>query len=201
MTDRKKKLLVIQISLLLVGVLIIFLTYSKNISLVQEKTIPTKTKKMIEEQLKDTNNEGDVFKNIEYSNLDLAGNRYILKAEEAYNNKSKEELVIMKFVEAIFYFKDGTVLKVKSQNGIYNNKSLDMSFENDVEALYEGSELFADKAEYSNSKSYLSISGRVQIKDLKGTMFADNLLFDIKKQKLNISALKDKKIETNINLK
>ena len=201
MTDRKKKLLVIQISLLLVGVLIIFLTYSKNISLVQEKTISTKTKKMIEEQLKDTNNEGDVFKNIEYSNLDLAGNRYILKAEEAYNNKSKEELVIMKFVEAIFYFKDGTVLKVKSQNGIYNNKSLDMSFENDVEALYEGSELFADKAEYSNSKSYLSISGRVQIKDLKGTMFADNLLFDIKKQKLNISALKDKKIETNINLK
>ena len=201
MTDRKKKLLVIQISLLLVGVLIIFLTYSKNISLVQEKTIPTKTKKMIEEQLKDTNNESDVFKNIEYSNLDLAGNRYILKAEEAYNNKSKEELVIMKFVEAIFYFKDGTVLKVKSQNGIYNNKSLDMSFENDVEAIYEGSELFADKAEYSNSKSYLSISGRVQIKDLKGTMFADNLLFDIKKQKLNISALKDKKIETNINLK
>ena len=170
MTDRKKKLLVIQISLLLVGVLIIFLTYSKNISLVQEKTIPTKTKKMIEEQLKDTNNESDVFKNIEYSNLDLAGNRYILKAEEAYNNKSKEELVIMKFVEAIFYFKDGTVLKVKSQNGIYNNKSLDMSFENDVEALYEGSELVADKAEYSNSKSYLSISGRVQIKDLKGTM-------------------------------
>ena len=201
MTDRKKKLLVIQISLLLVGVLIIFLTYSKNISLVQEKTIPTKTKKMIEEQLKDTNNESDVFKNIEYSNLDLAGNRYILKAEEAYNNKSKEELVIMKFVEAIFYFKDGTVLKVKSQNGIYNNKSLDMSFENDVEAIYEGSELFADKAEYSNSKSYLSISGRVQIKDLKGTMFADNLLFDIKKQKLNISALNDKKIETNINLK
>ena len=201
MTDRKKKLLVIQISLLLVGVLIIFLTYSKNISLVQEKTISTKTKKMIEEQLKDTNNEGDVFKNIEYSNLDLAGNRYILKAEEAYNNKSKEELVIMKFVEAIFYFKDGTVLKVKSQNGIYNNKSLDMSFENDVEAIYEGSELFADKAEYSNSKSYLSISGRVRIKDLKGTMFADNLLFDIKKQKLNISALKDKKIETNINLK
>ena len=46
MTDRKKKLLVIQISLLLVGVLIIFLTYSKNISLVQEKTISTKTKKM-----------------------------------------------------------------------------------------------------------------------------------------------------------
>ena len=41
----------------------------------------------------------------------------------------------------------------------------------------------------------------MQIKDLKGTMFADNLLFDIKKQKLNISALKDKKIETNINLK
>ena len=34
----------------------------------------------------------------------------------------------MKFVEAIFYFKDDTVLNVKSNEGIYNNKTLDMKF-------------------------------------------------------------------------
>ena len=35
----------------------------------------------------------------------------------------------MKFVEAIFYFKDDTILNVKSEKGIYNNKTLDMNFE------------------------------------------------------------------------
>ena len=64
----------------------------------------------------------------------------------------------MKFVEAVFYFKDDTILYVWSDEGVYNNRSLDMSFSGNVEATYEGSELFAQKAEYSNSNSFLSIS-------------------------------------------
>ena len=40
----------------------------------------------------------------------------------------------MKFVEAIFYFKDDTVLNVWSDNGIYNNKTLDMNFDGNVKA-------------------------------------------------------------------
>ena len=37
-------------------------------------------------------------------------------------------MVSMRDVEAIFYFKDNTVLNVKSDEGVYNNKSLDMIF-------------------------------------------------------------------------
>ena len=40
----------------------------------------------------------------------------------------------MKFVEATFYFKDGTVLEVLSESGIYNNKTLDMNFDVNVRA-------------------------------------------------------------------
>ena len=36
---------------------------------------------------------------------------------------------------------------------------------------------------------------------LKGTMVADKLLFDIKKQTLNIASFNDNKINANINLK
>ena len=76
-----------------------------------------------------------------------------------------------------------------------------MTFEKNVKAIYEESELFAQKAEYSNSNSYLIISDGVKIKDKKGTMFADKLLFDIKKQTLNIASFNDGKINANINLK
>ena len=52
----------------------------------------------------------DIFYNIQYSGLDLSGNRYIIKSKEAENDK-KKKLVNMKFVEAVFYFKDDTILK------------------------------------------------------------------------------------------
>ena len=107
----------------------------------------------------------------------------------------------MKFVEAIFYFKDETVLNVKSDIGSYNNQTLDMNFEKNVEASYAGSELSAQKAEYSNSKSYLIISDKVRVKDARGTMVADKLLFDIKKKTLNIASFNDGKINANVTLK
>ena len=201
MTYRKKKLLIIQICLLLLGIFVILFTYASKEKLEENKIISKEDQKKIEKQLSKDNTEGDIFYNIEYSGFDIAGNRYILKSKEASNNKNSQELVEMKFVEAIFYFKDGTTLQVESKKGLYNNKTLDMVFEDNVNAVYEGSKLEANMAEYSNSKSFLTISGNVKVKDIKGTMFADKLLFDIKKQMLNIASVNDDKINTNINLK
>ena len=201
MTERKKKLIIIQISLLIIGSLIILFTYSDLNFSDKEKIITTETQKRIDEQLKNEPQDGDIFFNIEYSGLDLAGNRFILKSKEAFNKKSSQEIVDMKYVEAFFYFKDGTVLKILSDRGIYNNKTLDMNFDGNVIAKYEGSELFAQKAEYSNSKSFLMISNEVKVKDYRGTMFADKLFFDIKKQTLNITSTKNGNVNANVNLK
>ena len=201
MTERKKKLIIIQISLLIIGSLIILFTYSDlNVS-DEEKIITSETQKRIDEQLKNEPQDGDIFFNIEYSGLDLAGNRFILKSKEAFNNNTSQDIVDMKFVEAFFYFKDGTVLKILSDRGIYNNKTLDMNFDGNVRANYEGSELFAQKAEYSNSKSFLMISNEVKVNDYRGTMFADKLFFDIKKQTLNIASTSSGNVNANVNLK
>ena len=202
MIERKKRLILIQASLLLIGILVIIFTYKdnkKNSS--REEIIPIETQEKIKEKIASQTQDGDVFYNIEYSGLDLAGNRYILKSKEAVNNENSQDVVDMKFVEAVFYFKDDTVLNVWSDSGLYNNRTLDMNFSGNVRAEYEGSKLFAQKAEYSNSKSYLTITEKVKIDDMKGTMFADKLLFDIKKQTLNIASFKDGKVNANINLK
>ena len=199
--ERKKKLRFLQLLLLLVATLIIVFTYSKRDSELQDKIISKETEKKIQKQIASQSEDGDIFFNIEYTGLDLAGNRYILKSEEAFSKKSNQEIVELKTVEAAFYFKDNTVLKIYSNTGKYNNKTLDMSFFGDVKALYEDSRLFAQKAEYSNSKSYLEISEKVKINDTKGTMVADKLFFDIKKQTLNIASFEDKKVNTNIVVK
>jgi lipopolysaccharide export system protein LptA len=196
--ERKKKLRLFQTILLIVGIIIIFIIYTDK-GLFLNKKINQKTTPLIENET--TGQKENIFYNIEYSGLDLAGNRYIIKSKEATTNASDQEIVNMKFVESFFYFKDDTVLKVKSDYGTYNNKTLDMFFNSNVKANYQNSVLFAENANYSNSENFLSISGKVKIEDFKGTMFADKLLFDIKKQKLNITSFNDDKINANLNLK
>ena len=199
--DRKRKLRLTQLSLLILGLVIIFFTYADRQGLNDKQLVSKETQEKVKKQLAQDDEKGDVFFNISYSGLDLAGNRYILKSKEARSDEKNQEIVIMKFVEAVFYFKDNTSLKVTSDDGIYNNKTLDMTFDGNVKASYEESELFAQRAEYSNTKSYLTILNNVKVKDSYGTMVADKLLFDIKKQKLNIASFNDGKINANIRLK
>ena len=199
--NRKKKLRLIQTSLLIFGSFVIFFTYFNKDKISKELIVSKEDQKKIENQLAKQEVDGDIFFNIEYSGLDLAGNRYILKSEEAYNNKSNQKIVNMKTVNAVFYFKDGTILTVLSDTGVYNNESLDMIFNGNVKAAYDGSELFAEKAEYNNSETFLTISEKVIVKDPRGTINAYKLFFDIKKQKLNIASFDNKKINANINLK
>jgi hypothetical protein len=201
MIDRKKKLRFFQFFLLAFGIAIIYATYydqnSETNTEMISKTNKEKIKKQSEGKISDKK---DIFFNVEYTGLDLNGNRYNLKSEEAYFDELQKEITHMNIVQAIFYFKDDTVLYVWADNGIYNGKTLDMKFESNVRADYLESKLFAEKAEYSNTSSYLSIYDNVRINDKRGNLIADKLLFDITKQKLDISSVNDGRINTNVNL-
>ena len=153
------------------------------------------------EKIKKDSSEGSKFYDIEYSGIDLSGNRYILNAKEAKNSENDKGLIHLNFVKAVFYFKDNKVLNISSNFGLYNNKSLDMTFMDNVKGTYEGSILLAERAEYSNSENYILISENVKIQDIRGTMLAEKLVFDIEKNKLDISSPLDKKVNANLNYK
>ena len=197
MIERKKKLRIIQFSLLIFALIIIYLTYynkeTSNIDLAEPKQV----KKTSKDKDKDDEN---LFFNIEYTGLDLRGNRYLLKSKKARLDEVKPEIVYMDNVHAIFYFKDNTILYIWSDKGIYNNKNFDMEFSKNVKAEYMNSKLFAEKANYSNTENYLSIYENVRINDIRGNLIADKLLFDIKKQNLAISSFNDGKINANVKL-
>ena len=155
MIERKKKILFIQITLLVFGLAMIYGTYYiKKPETTEEFEVGSVNTKIDKEDIDNALEEKDIFFNIEYNGIDLAGNRYILKSEEAFLDEIKPEIVYMKRVKATFYFKDGTVLYVQSNDGVYNNKTLDMKFEQNVKANYLNNELFAEKADYSNKESY-----------------------------------------------
>ena len=198
MINRKNKIRFIQILLLIISFIIIFNTYFTN-EKPKNIIITSKEKERLKNTSKQTEN-ADIFYNIKYSGLDLAGNRYVLTSQEAIVDKNLKEIVNMKFVDAVFYFKDDTILTINSEFGTYNNKTLDMVFEKNVKANYQDSELYGDKIVYSNTDRTLEISENVILNDTRGTMSADNLLFDLEAKKIDISSYNNK-INTNLNIK
>ena len=105
MTNRKKKLRIAQISFLIIGIFVIFFTYFNKTDNEQEAIVSKKLQDQINKQLAVQSDNEDIFYNIEYAGLDLAGNRYILKSEEAFNSKDESNIVNMKNVDATFYFR------------------------------------------------------------------------------------------------
>ena len=197
--ERRKKLKAIQLCLLSIGVLTLIFTYSDKISF-KKDLITQELKKEIEKKTidKNENTEGNIFYNIEYSGLDLAGNRYILKSKSAINNNLNKDLIDMTGVNATFYFKDGTILKINSDFGEYNNNTLDINFKSNINAEYGESTLKAQYAEYSNSQGFLKITDNVIVNDIQGNLVADKLLFDIKSQTLKIETFNENKISVNV---
>ena len=201
--NRKKKLRSIQFFLLMIACSIIFFTYYYDIGKnLDEKIVNKENIKKVKKQLLSKKADNlNLFYNVKYSGLDLAGNRYLLKSKEAYSEVDDQSIVFMTSVTAYFYFKDNTTLSVKSDKGEYNNQTLDMNFIENVEANYEGSDMYASMAKYSNLDGFLTISDNVKIVDMKGTVLADKLIFDINKKELEISSFNNNDINANIRLK
>ena len=201
MTSRRKKILFSQFFLFFAATILISFTYINLGNNSSKQILSEKKKREINEKIKKDKNDGNTFYDIVYSGLDLSGNRYIINAKEANNNNDNEGFVSLKNVNAVFYFKDNKNLNITSKFGLYNNKTLDMKFEKDVKAEYDGSTLLAEEAEYLNSKNLIEISNNVEITDFRGTLIAEKLVLDIEENKLNITSSRNKKVEANFNYK
>ena len=199
MISRKKKLRIIQLNLLILGLIIIFFTYMSQKKNNNQTIISQDLQKKITQNFSNDKSEGDVFYDVSYSGFDLSGNRYLLKSKEARTDRLNSQKVNLKSVEAFFYFKDDSILKIESEECIYNNNTLDMKFKDNVRAYYGESTLLADNAEYLSSKNYLIISDNVKINDIRGEMKADRLFFDLKKNTLDISSYNDNSVNANLN--
>ena len=198
---RKHRLRFTQLSLMIVGILFFYYTYYYKEKNLNKSLIPTQKQEEIQEKIANQADGSEVFTNIEYTGLDISGNRYILKSKKAYNDLNNKELVNLNSVTAVFYFKDSSILQIKSDKGLYNNITLDMNFYENINAIYEGTTLNAQIAKYSNVNNNLTISEDVKINSENGIIFADKLIFDIKQKTLDIMAKKNEKINANVNIK
>ena len=190
MKSRKKKIISVQIIIFLVASLLLYKTYHRENKYVEE------AKEVVVANDPNTNS----FNDIQYSGFDLSGNRYVLDASNATFKTKTPERINMKGVVANFYLKDNTILTVISDEGLYNNLTLDMEFKQNVKSTYETNTLFSDELIYFSDNGKLIISGNVRGESIeKGKFFADNVEYNLTNKTLDFSMFNDGQV--NIKLK
>lgn len=191
MTKRKKKIILIQVLIFLLAVSLIYFTYYNKDNIKVEET----NKPIIKQDDKELNN---VFEDVEYNGIDLNGNRYVIQSEYADFNLEKPELINMKIMKTIFYFKDGTILIITGDYGKYNNKSNDIEFRSNVIAKYKDNIIFGDSLDFFNTKNYLTIYGNVKAEGIQGEVVADRLYLDLSKKTLDILMDTENKVNVKV---
>ena len=178
---RKKKL--IQFSLLLVGIFLILLIYFSNT--IKESVISQdiKSKDNVENNLEGIT----IFENLEYRGEDKSGNKFVIFSDYSDFEENLPEIIRMRGILCYFYFKDGTILEVRSKKGVYNNVSLDISFSKNVSMFYMDNSLFSDKADYKNEENRLYVEGNVRSEGPKGNFTSDKLNFDFTDKTVKVS--------------
>ena len=203
MTKRKKKLLFIQIIIFTLATLLIFFTYYKKdlnnennaYNPLKEEKVSSANKDVAKDEKKLNYNS---FENVKYFGIDLNDNRYKIKSKYAEFEINKPELIDMKVMDAVFYFKDGTILNVTGDFGTYNNKTKDMTFRQNVKATYMDHLLYSDNLDYFNTKNILTIYGNVITESVQGELKADILNFDLNTKTLDVSMYNNGQVNVNL---
>ena len=190
--NRARKKTAIQLMLLTVGFLLVIFIYFLN-------PANKKQEKILEDisDIKDTGRDienKNIFENLEYKGVDKNKNEFVIFSEYSEFRTEEPSIINMKNVSCFFYFKDGTILEIRSKTGIYNNVTLDMSFEENVNMFYMDNSLVSDRADFSNENNNLIIEGNVTTQSQKGELMADKLNFDFSDKKLKASMYNEDRV-------
>lgn len=192
MIKRKTKLLVIQFLIFFTAILLIYLTYYQK---QDDQTKNFEKNKIIETKTDDKKN---FFEDVQYRGVDLNGNRFIIESKTAEFDAENPNDIFMYKMLGYFYFKDGSVLRIQSDRGRYNNETQDTEFKDNIIAQHRDNVLYSDNIDYLNSKGLLKIYGNIRGNTDKGQILADTLNYDLKKETLSISMFDNDLIDVKV---
>jgi len=98
----------------------------------------------------------------------------------------QNEIVLMQEVIAIFIDKEGSKLKISSNNAEYNNSSYNTVFENDVKIVYMDHIIKSEKLFLDFEKNFIIISDNIVYEGLQGLVKADNIEINLITKSINI---------------
>ena len=193
----KKRQQKIQITLILIGLILIAATYFYYPNL--DKNFVSKnqtTKENLKKGLEDT--EHTTFENIIYKGIYDLDKTFTIQAEEAFILNEEDEIVYMNEMHVILYLNDGRIVNITSTKGRYNKETYDCFFENNVKATDGETEIFSDNLDLLAAENSVKIYNNVNLNDTTGSLKADKIYYDFETKYFRVSMFGDKTIKMKV---
>ena len=173
---------VIQIFLLILILIIIFFTYQKYFKIEKKVNNNNILKTETNEQ-----NSNTLIKNLKYDVKFEDNTQYTITSklsEVIYIND--QETVFMQQANATFVDKNNDVLKISSENAIFNNSTYNTSFEKKVKIEYKNNLIQSEKLLLNFEENIVTISDNIIYEGIKGLVKADNIKIDLISKNIEI---------------
>lgn len=193
--------LLIQISLFVCFVLIIYLTLHyyrsdpPDIAIKSEELAGTpqeiKNKKSEIEEKKE-----NILQNISYRNFDKEGNTYIINAYEGVITNNNSNIINMSKVNAEIILKNYKPIIITSNSAIFDKNSFETNFAGNIQLNYLDHQINSEKLILLIYENLLEVSEQVIYKNSTSRLAADKIVVDlITKDSKIFSKNNSKKIE------
>ena len=185
--DKKKSL---QYSLLILLIFSSIIFYKKFFS-ENEKIVE---KKIDEQKINNYNSDkktknSNVIETLRYISQDLVGNTYIIEADSAKFVKDKTENVILFRVNAEIIRQNDDIIKINSDEAIYNKRNNDTIFKKAVSIEYGDQLIKSEVVKLNFSKNLIEIIENVYYMNNNTEIYADKVELDLSKKKMKISMI------------
>lgn len=165
---------------------------------IQQSSISEKELKInnsVQSPNKVKNSNSNLLNNIFYENFDAEGNKYQISASTGKLKNLDSNIIYMTNVVALIHLKNLDILKIVSDNAIFNNLNFNSNFYNNVELSYLDHQLNSEKLDLKFDENLIVLKEKVLYQSLDTKLFADAIVIDLitKNSKITMND-KEKKI-------
>jgi hypothetical protein len=171
-----QKKILIQISLLLLVLLIILITFNKYFNNAQKYS--TINKQNDEKKISDKNR-NNLIKNIYYVSNDSADNIYEIMSEIGEINTDNPSIIMMTDVIAKITFSNSEPVNITSKYAEYNNENYETTFTENVLVTYVDHKIKAERMRLSMEENLATMSKDIFYNNSDVELVADKVEIDL----------------------
>jgi len=193
----KRKKNITQLSLVIVGIILIFATYFlypefKKKKFVVEKEI------LEDESAKDIDSKSNTFSNVEYKGIYNIDKPYVVQSEKAHILKGAPDVIYMENMKVTLHMADGKIVIITSNKGSYNKQNYNIFFQENVKAVDGRTTIRAENLDLVSTEDYASVYNEVTLDNDEGLLSADKVNYDFNTELYKITMFDKKKVKVKL---
>ena len=196
---KKKEKKNIQITLLMIGSMLIIITYFYYPSLNQQKLLVDQTIEKGTEGKEDPNiDKSNTFENLEYVGMYDLNKPFTVKSKKAHILTEEPNIVYMKYMNVTLNLTDGRVVNITSEEGKYNKTTFDCFFEKNVKATDGDTIILAENLDLLATENSIIVYNEVKLDYVTGFLQADKVDYDFETKKFKVSMFDNSPVKMKI---